>query len=132
MGRVRRGKQKHVAKKNSQSLVILVFVCIAIAVVVGAIVIFNGLSEQESDVRVFTAGSQIVSLYDDGVFSAQLAHSVAKSGTYSESVVGDVTTVIFMCDGKTEEGSIVGNVLTLPGEWGDGHGHGSKFILSNS
>jgi len=133
MGKIKKNtKQKQAVKRTSRkNLIIISSVCIAIAVVIGALVIFNTTNNQ-GETRVFTVGSQTITLYDDGAFSAQLAHGVAKSGTYSESVVGDVTTVSFTYEGKTEKGNIVGNVLTIPNEWDDSHGHGTKFTLSDS
>jgi opacity protein-like surface antigen len=132
LGKVKKGKKKQAAKRaNRKNLAIIVSVCIAIAVAISALVVFNVINQQ-SEARVFTADSQMVTLRDDGTFSAKLAHSVTKSGTYSESITGDTTTISFIYDGKTENGNIVGSVLTLPDEWDDGHGHDTEFTLRSS
>ena len=130
MGKKKKGKQKQAVKMFNRKNLVIISICVVIAVVIGALIIFN--TGQQSGTRVFTAGSQTVTLRDDGTFSAQLAHSVAKSGTYTESVADNITTISFTYNGKTEKGSIVNNVLTLPHEWDDGHGHGTKFTLKNN
>jgi hypothetical protein len=130
MGKTKKNKKKQAAKRgNRKNLIIIASVCIAIVVAISALVIFNA-TNQQSETRVFTAGNQKVTLSDDGTFSAQLAHGVTKSGTYTENSTGSVTIISFIYDGKTENGNINGNVLTLPNEWDDGHGHGASLILS--
>jgi len=63
-------------------------------------------------------------LRKSGSFTAQLAHYSFK-GTYAESG----QTIVFTVDGEDVEGSISGEILTLPLEWEDGHGHGLILTL---
>ena len=72
---------------------------------------------------------QTVTLHKNGSFSATLAHET-KTGTYTEAEVDGVITVAFGSNEKSVEGSIENEILTIPDEWQDDHGHGSKLKLT--
>jgi len=103
------------------SVFVLVFVCIV------ALTIFNAV--QQSTTCVYTDGHQTVTLRKNGNFSAALAHET-REGIYTENGTGDIIVIVFVSDGKSVEGIIEKDVLNLPDEWQDDHGHGSKLKLS--
>jgi hypothetical protein len=74
--------------------------------------------------RVFTDGSQTVTLWDDGSFSAVLAGG-KKEGVYAEEAENgpaEGKTITFTSEGTTADGAIEGDILTLPEEWDGGAG----------
>ncbi|MCL2828273.1 MAG: hypothetical protein FWD99_05985 [Oscillospiraceae bacterium] len=107
-----------------------VTVCI-LAVVVITSLLLSAPPQPEEDARVFVSRWNHIVLRDDGTFFAHLPHNVRKSGTYTEATMGDMITVSFTYDGRTEQGNIQDNVLTLPDEWdvGCAHGHGLRYTL---
>ena len=94
-------------------------------------------------IRVFENGNANVRLFPDGTFIANLFHNTKVTGTYSEVTQGNETAVLFsyggisyLSDGvssfeatgaTTVVGGLVDNVLTIPEDWDDGHGHGMDF-----
>jgi len=93
-------------------------------------------ADQNQD-RVFGSNRTGVILNADATFVANLYHGVVKTGTYAESTDADgVTTVTFTVDNNKPgtikdkvTGTIVDDVLTIPPEWRDSHGHSSAFVL---
>ena len=79
--------------------------------------------------RIYTNGRSTISLRADGTFRASLPHGVVRNGTYSEVSIDGIITVAFVEGGITVNGTINGNVLTIPNEWDDGHGHPRNYIL---
>jgi uncharacterized protein YxeA len=120
--------RREAAKKKKQKNVMIIIVCIAVVAAIAAFFIYNSI--QQGQTRVFTAGEQTVSLHQDGKFAAQLAHNVTKRGTYTEEASGGLTMVTFYQDEAMELGIIQDNVLYLPDEWDDGHGHGTRLPLT--
>ena len=119
-------RQAAALKKAKQKKIIVISVCTAVVLLIGAFLIFNAV--QQSKNRVYTDGHQTVTLHANGNFSATLAHET-RNGTYTENEADGVITVTFVSDGKSAEGNIKNDVLTLPDEWQDDHGHGSKLKL---
>ena len=115
-------------KRYKRNRLILILVCVLAAGIIAALIIFN--TSRQGGARVFTDGSQIVTLRDNGTFTARLTHDKRISGRYSEDSAGGVFTITFTYDGVTAAGSFEGIVLILPDEWDDGHGHGSRLTLS--
>ncbi|MCL2477328.1 hypothetical protein [Candidatus Bathycorpusculum sp.] len=118
------------ALKRSKQKKVLALVCVSvvvIVVVVAALVVFN--SPQQSADRVFTDGHQTITLYDDGTFVAALAHDM-RGGTYTQNTVNGVVTVTFLSDEVSVTSSIVDDVLSIPKEWQDAHGHGTQLPLT--
>ena len=101
--------------------------CVAVLLFIAAFLIFNSVQQRRT--RVYTDGHQTVTLHKNGSFSATLAHET-KTGTYTEAEVDGVITVAFGSDEKSVEGSIENEILTIPDEWQDDHGHGSKLKLT--
>ena len=65
----------------------------------------------------------------DGAFEAKLFHGFNAYGTYSEREQSGITIISFTYDGITVDGEIRGNVMTVPHEWDDGHGHDTELTL---
>jgi hypothetical protein len=119
-------RKKAVKKKLKKNILIGLAAFLIIAGFVGWQIY---TSSQKPNARIYSDGHQSITLYDDGNYTARLAHGVSKSGTYTESAEDGVTIVSFVTRGKTENGRIRDNVLTFPSEWDDGHGHGSQLRL---
>ena len=111
----------------SQKKIIISLACLLVIGIVAAITIIG--IQQQSPARIFTYGTNRVTLFDDGNFLAQLPHNVKKSGTYSEHTQGNITTVIFNIETQTYTGTISNNILTIPDEWNDSHGHNTEYRL---
>jgi len=80
--------------------------------------------------RFYGSGNTGVTLNDDQTFVANLYHGVVKTGTYEEQESFEgYTLVIYTVGGEELIGTIFNNILTIPQEWADGHGHGSSFPL---
>jgi len=114
-------------QKNKRKKTLILAACISVAAILVALIAFSLV--QQSNVRVFGDGYQTFTLRRNGTFTAQLYHDAAKNGTYTEHEEDGITIVSFTHDGKTEHGSIVNNILTIPDEWDDGHGHGTSFLM---
>jgi|GEM_PF-499760 len=114
-------------KRDKRKKIIRMTLGIAVAIAIVALIVIN--ATQKIEERVFTDGNQTITLRDNGTFSARLAHDARKRGNYEENVAGDVTTVVFTEGEVTTNGTIVNNVLTIPAEWEDAHGHGRELWL---
>jgi len=104
----------------------------------------NAINAQEH-IRVFENGNANVRLFPDGTFIANLFHNTKITGTYTEMTDGREVAVLFTYSGinnisggvssfestglTTVVGGIVDNVLTIPEDWDDGHGHGMAFTF---
>ena len=119
-------RQALAAKKAKRKKTITISVCIAVVAIIAALIIFNAY--QQNNTRVFTDGHQTVTLSYNGSFTAALAHDTRK-GTYTESETDGVITVTFIINGIGVDGNIADNILTIPEEWQDDHGHGTKLRL---
>ena len=126
VGKSQKTKQARKRAKRKKIITIAVTCIVIIAIITAAVLI---ILNQQSDTRVYALGVNTITLSGDGTFDAQPGCAGSKSGTFSESLSGDVTIVSFTHDGMTANGRIVGNVLTIPDEWDDGHGHGTEFTL---
>jgi len=114
-------------KKAKRKKIMILIVCLVIVATAATVLIVRELSD---NTRVFAGGgNQVITLYGDGTFRAQLPHNVRRSGTFTESTEGGVTRVAFTNGGTVHFGAITGRVLTIPWEWEDGCGHGNEFIL---
>ena len=125
-------RRRNAVKKAKRKKAIMLAGCALALVAVSALLIVHALRGES--VRVFSAGvNQVVTLYEDGTFTAHLPHNVTKAGTFTEHIEGDVTAISFTHGGRTEAGSITDygdiNVLTIPQAWDDGCGHGRDFLL---
>ena len=111
--------------RRKRLIVALTGVLLLAAAVVVLLVVNAG---RPREVRVFVDGQQTVALLTDRTFEAWLAHET-KTGTYTEKTEAGVTTVFFVAEGITVNGSIQDDVLALPDEWTDDHGHGTELWL---
>jgi len=117
---IKRAKRKRV--------IVISIVSIAVIAIISIIIIFSSGS-RENAARVYDGGGAIITLSDNGTFSPFLWHGEIKIGTFTESVLNGNTLVTFMYNGSTEDGWIYDNVLHIPDNWDDGHGHGTMFFL---
>ena len=114
---------------NVKNYVRTIACAIAAAVVLFALGACSG-SNNADTARIYANGANTITLNEDFTFSAKLPHGLTKSGTYSETVDAlGVTTIIFTVNGAQASGIIRNNVLSIPSEWEDSHGHGSNFAL---
>jgi len=123
-----KGRQTYALKKSKQKkLIITLGVCISVIVIIAAaLLIFNSASQSQD--RVFTDGHQTITLREDGTFTAELAHET-KNGQYTESTANSIITVTFTSEGKSATSRITNDILTIPHEWQDDHGHGTQLKL---
>jgi len=103
----------------------------------------HNMQQMREHIRVFENGNANVRLFPDGSFIANLFHNTKITGAYSEMTQGHETAVLFTYGGITNlsggvstfdvtgpvtaVGGIVNDVLTIPEDWDDGHGHGMDF-----
>jgi hypothetical protein len=101
-----------------------------VSLIVVAIVIFGVLYfiELGNNREYVSSDNQMIRLSADGSFAASLAHEII-SGTYTESTANGITTIIFLFEGASVQSTITDNVLLLPAEWDDDHGHEKSFTL---
>ena len=111
-------------KREKRKRMILIAALIVVILIIAVPTLYNNL--RPSNDRIFTDGQQTVTLHANGTFSARLAHDT-QSGTYAEKQEGGVTVVSFTVGNTTVNGKIGGDVLTIPEEWDDQHGHGSQL-----
>ena len=116
------------AKKQKRAILAA---CITIVVVFAVVIVVYQVTRP--DTRVFAvAGNQSVTLYENGRFTARLAHNINLSGTFTEEVNGDITTISFVHGGNTVSTQIENDVLLLPVLWRAtcmGHSHEIEFPL---
>jgi len=121
-------KKENAEKKANRKKIIITCVCILIVIIA---VLFVLYFKNQNDTEVYSYGGQTVRLSADGTFTANLAHNVNKSGTYTRKTENGRTLVFFNIGGNEETGIIINNALNLPEEWNDGHGHGMVFPKIN-
>jgi hypothetical protein len=122
----KKARRKEALKKEKRKKIIRVTACAIIAIVAISLIVFIAL--RQKDDLVYTDGNQTVTLRADGTFTARLAHD-SRAGTYTETKEGGITIISFIIDGIAADGEIANDVLTIPNEWGDSHGHGSTLKL---
>ena len=104
-------QRREAAQQKAKKQKITIFVACATLVVVFVAAIFV-YQATRPDMRVFAvAGNQSVTLYENGWFTARLAHNVNLSGTFFEEVNGDVTTISFTHGDSTVSTQIENDVL---------------------
>jgi len=98
-----------------------------------------------TQIRVFENGNANIRLFPDGTFIANLFHNTKITGAYTEMSDGQEIAVLFTYSGinnlshgvsafeatglVTVVGGIVDDILTIPEDWDDGHGHGIDFVF---
>ena len=109
-------------KKAKKKTIIIISICILVIVAVVVVAVF--LAGTQRNVETYSNNAQTVHFYEDGRFSAVLAHNVLKNGTFSITEENGSTTVQFNYQGRTEFGEIRNDRLHIPEEWDDAHNHG--------
>jgi len=141
---LKREKAKIKARRKTFIIIsILILVVVAAAVVginfrnqnnkkasSGEIVTRNIQNSDTQQAEAYSLGRQTVHLFEDGTFSARLAHNVNKDGTYTRAEESGRSRITFNSGGRAEDGWIINDSLHMPHEWEDGHGHGSVFPRS--
>ncbi|MDR0502774.1 MAG: hypothetical protein LBH16_05570 [Treponema sp.] len=127
--KAKKQKKEIAIKKSKQKKIRLLCVCAAILIIIasGLIVFLN----RSRNTEIYSYHGQTVQLFNDGKFTAALAHNVSKNGTYTKAKVNDRTVISFNVNGNTEVGWIINDSLNIPEEWKDSHGHGSVFPRAN-
>ena len=119
-------RREKALKKAKQKKIIIISVCAVVVLAIIGLLTFNAYQYGKN--RVYTDGYQTATLRDDGSFTVVLSHET-KTGTYTENTEGDVITVTFVSEGRSVNGRIEKDALTLPAAWDDGHGHGTTLTL---
>ena len=120
--KLRRDQQR--ARENRKKFIIVAIATVSVVII--AFVVYSII--QTAGTESYTDGSQLVELLSNGTFTATLHHDASYNGTYSRSVQDGVTVVSFTSDGITYTGFIENNILELPHEWEDDHGHGGVLL----
>jgi len=126
------GKKMTRRQKLRLKKIMGIIICIVIVVIVVTAIIVNIL--QNRNARVFTDGTQTITLRENGTFTAELYHGVIRSGDYKEmSMMGEdgEFIVVFFQEKNVETtgGFLVDNILTYPEDWDDIHGHNRNLEL---
>ena len=126
-----KNKRREAAQKRAKrKKMTILAVCSAL---VGAFIIAAVVyTVTRPSARVFAVpGNLSVTLYENGRFSARLAHNVNLSGTFTEETHGDVSLITFAYGRNMVSTQIENDVLMLPFEWRTGcaHGHAVAFPL---
>ena len=118
-------------QKAKKQKIVTLSVCATLAVFFVAALVVYQITRPDS--RVFAvAGGQSVTLYENGNFTARLAHNVTLSGTFTEDVNDDITIITFNQGGSTVSTQIENDVLHLPIPWRAtcmAHFHETEFPL---
>jgi len=128
-------RQARAIKKQTRKkiITIIVLVLIAVSAIAGWFLFSQDRSVSEviaENDRVFADARQRIILLSDGTFSARLAHNSRRSGNWEEEADGNGVKVTFTYDNdKTATTRIENNVLLIPSEWSDRHGHNRSLRL---
>jgi len=145
----RKLRKEQAQRKTRQKNLVFIGVAVVAVIAVGLWIYSLTQTEEQAqnpndlqiDGRLFSDGTQTVTMYNDGTFTAELAHDERKTGTYMEMDAGEVTFVAFFTGEEESENGVIekdvqtgGEFLTFPDEWIDdqGHGHGSRLPLMYS
>jgi len=124
-----KSQKTKLARKKAKRKKIITWVVSITAIVAIAVAVTLFIVNDQNSKRVYVSGDQTVTLKDDGTFKAVLYHDLSISGTYTESTDEGIVVVTYYYDGITANGSLSGNVLIVPDEWQDDHGHSYSFTL---
>ena len=117
-------------KRAKRQKITLMAVCAVLAVGFAVGLIMYQITRPAA--RVFSVPGQSVTLYEDGRFTARLAHNHNLSGTFIEEVSGNVSAISFFTGGNTVSTQIEDDVLILPPQWRSNcraHVHETEFPL---
>ena len=132
-------KKKELLKEKKRKKLYIAIVCIVVIATTSVFFVINAISQkengkrftanQQTEIRVYANGRNTITLDPNGTFAARLPHNTNFYGTYTEASEGNRVRISFMYQGLTVNGTISNNVLEIPREWDDGHGHGTRFTL---
>jgi len=117
-------KKQNAVKKANRKRLFIISVCVLVLAAAAGITFF--VRNQNSGAEIYSLGGQSVQLFSNGTYTARLAHN-SNAGTYTKTAEGHRTLIIFNTRGEETNGYIENNLLYLPDEWDDGHGHGMIF-----
>ena len=121
-----RKARKEKAIKQAKRKKIIIIAIIAVVIVALAIIIALFYSRQKGT-ETYSSGGQTITLHNDGTFTANLAHGLSYEGSYEKTSDSDGTILIFTTGGTSVSGRVNGDILSIPDEWLDDHGHGSEL-----
>ena len=113
----KKARRELALKKAKQKRIIIIAVAVIVVVAVAAAVTFSAVNTARTE--TYAEGSIIVELRPNGRFNATMFHGESYRGTYVKTADG----AEFTYDGVTVPAVIEGNILLLPSQWDDGHGH---------
>jgi len=119
-------RQQAIAKSKRTNRIIAA-ICFAALAAIIVLFVISIISRDGTRVFVSPAGS--ITLNTDNTFEARLPHGVVRNGTFEENTADGVTAVLFTYGGRTSEGRLFGNSLSVPDEWDDGCGHSRVYTL---
>ena len=127
----KKSKNREAAQKSARKKrrAILGTCAVLIVVIIAAIIAYQAT---RPETRVFSVTAQSVTLYENGNFTARLAHNINISGTFTEEVGEEMTTILFTSEGNVVSSQIIDNILVLPVEWRANcriHRHETEFPL---
>jgi len=120
-------KKEKAQKKAKKKKLLIAGICVLLAVISGTVIFLIKNNFEKKVTEIYSYHGQTVQLLDDGNFTAVLAHNVRKRGTYTKTSENNRINVLFNINGIIETGWIINDSLHIPGEWDDGHGHGTIF-----
>ena len=88
-----------------------------------AVVLIIASNNENKAAEIYSDGYQKIELFTNGKFSANLYHDVKYTGSFSKNE----NSITFTANGKTFEAPIANDVLVLPTEWRDSHGHSTAL-----
>ncbi|MCL1790561.1 MAG: hypothetical protein FWG40_04255 [Peptococcaceae bacterium] len=121
MSKQQERRDKAIKKAKRQRMIIIASVA-AVALVIITLGIYSAI--QSAGTERYSDGNQVITLRQDGTFTATLIHGDKYKGTYTKTEQDNKTIVAFTSDEETVNGEIDGSNLRLPSEWVDDHGHG--------
>jgi len=125
----KKARRQQAMRKDKRKKRLIAAVCVTLLLTLVVLLVVGQI--QQRGTRVYISGRNSVTLNGNGTFTASLPHGVVREGTFSQSTTDGVTTVTFSQDGMAVavNGTIEGNVLTIPDEWDDGHSHPRNYTL---
>ena len=126
-------RKEKAIKKAIRKKALIIGICALVVIVALVFTFFPGFLKNNNvtDAETYSHRGQTVHLFSDGKFTANMAHGVRKSGTYTKTAEDGRTAVTFNADGRADIGWIINNALHTPEEWEDGHSHGNILPLVN-
>jgi hypothetical protein len=121
---VKNSRREEAIKRGKRKKTIRLVVCALVVVAIGALLAYASFTQNGK--RIFSDGHQTITLNNNGRFHAELFHE-NKEGAYTERIDGNIMIITFSYDGTDAEGYIDGDILHIPDEWDDHHGHGTEL-----